>query len=612
MKSLPFIARTAALSCAIFSTLSCPAQSVSLDPVVVSASRSEQRVQDALPATTLITRADIEAAQLADLPSLLRTVAGVQVTQNGGMGTLASVFMRGADSRDTLLLIDGVAVNNLNFGRAALEQLPLDNVERIEVVRGNVSSLYGSAAIGGVIQVFTRQGAATPQLSLSALAGSNRLHQLNASLSTPLGSSTRLNATLEAIGTAGFNATNQNELPGTNSDRDGYARHAASLGVTQDLGPLGGAAQASSLGLRLRDSHGVTQYDSQYGPASQADAAQYAERGAVLEGKFFLAGGLSLNAALTRSEDELDANVTAYPYWVNSSSTGAQLGLEWKFSPGQRLTSGVESTSQRIASDTVYTQTSRQQDSLRLGYQADDEQSQVQLNLRQDKYSDFGSANTYYVGYAWRITPQWRVNVSHSTGFNAPSFNDLYYPWGGNPLLRPEHVKSSELGLQYAHSGQELRAVLFDNRYADLIANDAFYNRVNVGAARNQGVELSYSGTLGNTRVRASATAQDPIDLGTGQRLALRAHTLAQLGLGRDFGLWNLDANLRYSGARPDGSHTLAAYSVLDGSGQYTINRELKASVRLQNLLDRHHETVFGYNQAGRSLALGLNWQPKL
>jgi vitamin B12 transporter len=612
MKSRLFIARPTALFCALFSAFQCHAQSATLEPVVVSASRTEQSVQDALPATTLITRANIDAALVPDLPSLLRHVAGVEITQNGGIGTLSSAFIRGAESHHTLLLIDGVVVNNLNFGIAALEQVALDNVERIEIVRGNVSSLYGSSAIGGVIQVFTRSASATPTVSVSSVAGSNAFHQLDASLSTPLGASTRLNATLESLGTAGFNATNQTELPGTNPDRDGYSRHAASLGLTQDLGTLGGGTQRSSLGLRLRDTHGATQYDSQYGPATQADVSRYTERGAVLDGKFFLAAGLKLNAAVTRSEDDLNANVTAYPYWVNSSSTGSQLGLEWKFALGQRVTSGYESTHQHIASDTVYTASSRQQDSLRVGYQADYAQSQVQLNLRQDKYSDFGTANTYYAGYAWRITPQWRVNVSSSSGFNAPTFNDLYYPYGGNAALHPEHVKSSELGLQYAKAGQELRAVWFNNRYTDLIANDANYNRVNVGAARNQGVELSYSGSVASTRVHASATSQDPVDLTTGQRLALRATTLANLGLGSDYGVWSVDADLRYSGTRPDGTHTLAAYSVLDLSAQYSISRELKATARVQNLLDRQYETVYGYRQAARALFVGLSWNPKL
>jgi vitamin B12 transporter len=280
--------------------------------------------------------------------------------------------------------------------------------------------------------------------------------------------------------------------------------------------------------------------------------------------------------------------------------------------PTQHLSAGYESTRQSIQSDTVYTRSSRQQDSLRLGYQADYAQQQVQLNVRQDKYSDFGSANTYYAGYAWRMTPQWRLNASSSTGFNAPTFNDLYYPWGGNAALRPERVRSAELGLQYASTGQEWRAVLFRNRYHDLIGNDANYVRENVDAARNQGLELSYNGTVGATRVRASATAQDPIDLSTGQRLARRAATLANLGLGRDYGVWSLDGDLRYSGDRTDGGQTLGAYSVLDVGVQYAVGRELKASMRLDNLFDRQYETVYGYRQSGRSLHVGLNWQPKL
>jgi vitamin B12 transporter len=613
MKFRSFSARRTALGGAILAAIvvpgACQAQAGALPSVVVTASRTEQRVQDALPATTLITRADIDAAGVSDLPSLLRRVGGLEIAQSGPQGTLASAFLRGAESRHTLVLIDGVPLNNLNFGLAALEHISLDNVQRIEVVRGNVSSLYGSAAIGGVIQVFTRQGSATPQVSASVQAGANAYRQLNAAVAVQSGA-TQFNASLEALHTDGFNAINQSERAGTNPDRDGYTRRAASVGVTQDLGRLGGGAQASSLGLRLREARGTTQYDSQYGPATQADESRYVESGAVLDGHFVLDHNLSLQAALTHSSDQLNAQLTAYPYWVDSFSNGAQLGLEWQFAPGQRLTSGAESTRQSVHSDTVYTRNARQQDSLRLGYQADYGQHQVQLNLRQDKYSDFGSANTYFAGYAWRITPQWRVNASSSSGFNAPTFNDLYYPWGGNAALRPERVKSAELGLQYAVGGQELRAVLFNNRYRDLIGNDANYDRVNVDAARNQGLELSYSGKLADTRVRAGATTQDPIYRHTGQRLALRAATLAHLGLGRDYGRWSMDTDLRYNGARPDGSKTLAAYAVLDLSAHYALRPDLQAMARVENLLDRQYETVYGYRQAARGLFLGLSWQP--
>ena len=164
--------RAAALSLALAAASSCAFAQPPLQEITVTSSRIEQRVQDALPATTLITRADIERAQTPDLPTLLRRVAGIEIAQNGGPGTVASAFIRGAESRHTLVLIDGVPVNNLNFSTAALEHLPLADVERIEIVRGNVSSLYGSAALGGVIQIFTRQAGSTPQAGVTLQGGS--------------------------------------------------------------------------------------------------------------------------------------------------------------------------------------------------------------------------------------------------------------------------------------------------------------------------------------------------------------------------------------------------------------------------------------------------------
>ncbi len=606
MNAFSFSPRASALCLALAAAFPCAFAQTQLREVVVSASRTEQRVQDALPATTLITRADIERAQTPDLPTLLRQVTGVEIVQNGGPGTVASAFMRGAESRHTLVLIDGVAVNNLNFGTAALEHLPLADIERIEIVRGNVSSLYGSAALGGVIQIFTREAGRAPQASITAQAGSRGLAQLTASGAVRLDSGTSLRASVESLNDKGFNAIKQEERPGTNPDRDGYTRRSASFGLKQEL------AGGNTLGLRLRDAQGTTQYDSQFGPASQADESHFAERGAVLEGRFKLASALHLNAALTSASDKLDAQVTAFPYFVNSLAKGAQLGLEWRATPGQQVTAGLEHTRQSLESDTVYKQASRTQDSARLGYTADFGPHQVQLNLRQDRYSDFGSASTWLAGYGLRLSDAWRLNAMASTGFNAPTFNDLYYPFGGNPALRPERLKSMELGIQYAVNGQEVRVTLFDNRFSDLIGNDAFFNRININRARNRGVELSYAGHVGDTGVHADLTSQDPVDLATNTRLARRAATLAHLSLTRDIGAWQLGGNLRYSGARPDDGKTLASYAVIGLTARYAISREVKLFGRIDNLFDRDYETVYGYRQPGRGIFVGVSWQPKL
>ncbi len=602
--------RHSALACACLSVCAAPlafAQSAPVLPeVVITPSRTAQRVQDALPATTLINRADIERAQTPDLPSLLRQVAGVEIAQNGGQGTLAAAFMRGGASRHTLVLIDGVPVNNLSFGTASLEHLPLANVERIEVVRGNVSALYGSAALGGVIQIFTKEASGKPQMSITGQIGQRGLRQLDAAAGVKLDSGTRLSASVQTLQDDGFNAIDTTRRSGTNPDVDGYKRRALSLGVSQDVGP-------ATVGLRVRRASGTTQYDSEFGPATQADESQFVESGATLDVSLKASDSLTIKAALTDSASKLNADVSAFPYFINSRSKGVTLGADWAITRGQLLSAGYERNTQSIASDTVYNQDSRTQSSLRLGYQANVGQHQLQLNVRNDKYSDFGSANTYLAGYAYNFTDALRANASVSTGFNAPTFNDLFYPFGGNPLLKAERLKSSELGLQYAQAGHTVRAMVFNNRYTDLIAYDNTFTSVNIDKASNKGVEISYLGRFGNTDVRAGATSQNPVDDTTGKRLLRRATTLANVGVNHRLGAWNLGADWRTSGERPDRGNAgaivqLDSYSVLDLKASYQITPQIKAFGRIDNALNKRYETVYGYNQALRGVFAGLTW----
>jgi vitamin B12 transporter len=601
-RALPLAVLPLALTAA-FSTFAQTA-APSLPDVVVTASRTEQRVQDALPATTLLTRADIERSQSSDLVGLLRSQTGIELTQSGSAGTVASAFIRGAESRHTLVLVDGVAVNNLSFSTAALEHLPLSNIERIEIVRGNVSSLYGSAAIGGVIQIFTREAADKPFAALTLQAGSRGLVQMQTGAGVKLGSGTRLSFTTDNLYDGGFNAIDQVKQFGTNPDVDAYTRNAWSAGISQDFA-------IGKIGLTVRQSAGVTAYDSEFGPATQADESKFSLQGAALVGQFNLGPTLAVDVAASNTVDKLQADVTAFPYFVNSFSNGTSIGARWQLAKGQTVTGGFESTRQRIESDTIYNASERQQNSARLGYQADFEQHQLQINLRQDRYSDFGAASTWYAGYAYRLSSAWRINASASTGFTAPTFNDLYYPFGGNPDLRPEQVNSSELGLQYATASQTFRAVVFSNRFRDLIGNDAFFNRVNIDQAQNDGLEFSYQAKYGATGVRAGLTSQNPVDVATGKRLNRRAATVGHIGFTHDAGPWAWGANIRFSGERPDGSNTLAAYSVVDLTASRVLTPDMKLLARIDNLMDSRYETAYGYNQARQAAFVGVTWQPK-
>jgi vitamin B12 transporter len=594
----------------VFAAAGAAAQTATLREIVVSPGRTEQRVQDALPATTLITRQQIEQAQTPDLPTLLRRVAGLELAQTGGQGSVAGVFLRGAEPRHTLVLVDGVAINNLNFGLAAIEHLPLADVERIEVVRGNVSSLYGSAAIGGVIQIFTRQPTGTPLASVTAQAGSRGLVDVSATGAVKLASGTGLRATVEGLRDGGFNAIRQEAIPGTNPDRDGYRRRSASVGITQDIG-------AHSVGLKLREARGTIEYDSEFGPPTQRDASRFVEQVAVLDGRLHVSPTLRVDAALTHSADKLDANETAFPFFVHSRSEGGQLGAEWTAAPGHRVTAGLERTRQHIVSDTAYDRDRRTVDSARVGYVLDHGKHQLQLNARHDRYSDFGSANTWLAAYAYQLSDAWRANVSASTGFNAPTFNDLFFPFGiGNPDLRPERVRSAEVGLQYAVPNQEVRATLFQNRYHDLIGFDSAFHSINVGRARNRGLELTYAGRLLDYGMNAGLTAQDPRDLDTDARLVRRARVFGHLAVTRGLGPWQWGGNLRVSGNRADRSQgtprVLGGYGVLDLTTSYTVSPQLKVFGRIENVFDRAYETAFGYRQAPRGVFVGLTWQPRL
>ena len=583
-----------------------------LPDTVITASRVLQRAQDALPDVSLITRADIERSQARDLPTLLQNLAGMEVTQSGGMGGVASLFMRGAESRHALVLVDGLPMNNLNFNLAAFEHLPLNGIERIEVVRGNVSSLYGSAALGGVIQIFTRQNSSKlgkgPWLETNAQLGSNQFRSGQVSAGQSWASGFGVNASSEKIQTQGFNAINPLQRPNTNTDLDGYKRLSNAINFSQEF-------EAGRIGLMLRETHADVQYDSQWGPANQADESKSVLRNALLNASYKASSQLQWHFSLGQQADKLNAAVTAYPYFVNSQSKTSSVGAVWTLWPQHSLTSGYESTRQKIASDTAYNPTERTLDSWRLGYQAQLKNQQWQLNVRRDQYSDFGEANTWYAGYGYFLTPALRVKASASTGFMAPTFNDLYYPWGGNPLLKPEKARSNEVGLQYIQAKWNARLTAFENRYTNLIDNDQFWTRTNIAKAKNQGVEVALAGQWqmpgwGAQQWRLSMTSQDPQNEMTQQALARRAKTLAQAGLTQSWGYWDTGLQLRYSGARVDDANILAAYTLLDLTATRALTPDLRLNLRLENATNQNYQSIYGYNMPKRGVFVGLRWAP--
>ncbi|WP_291013697.1 TonB-dependent receptor [Hydrogenophaga sp.] len=593
-----------------------------LPETVVTATRNPLPLTAAMHHTTVISREDIERSQASDLVSLLQREAGLQRTQNGGVGTVSSVFLRGAPSLQTLVLVDGVPLNKQDAsGAVSLEHLMLDNVERVEIVRGNVSAIYGSGAIGGVIQIFTRTAEREPSAQLSVELGPRSTRKLSAQVSTQVGD-TAISAGASRFRTDGFSSVDPGQFAGANPDVDGYANTSLNLSLTHQLAPR------HQVGLRLSRSVGDTAYDNAYGAATDVQTSSTRISQATLFtdntwGDWRSRVSLSEQSDRSRtsdngffgSDDGFRTGATVLS-WVNTVA----LGGNWL------ATAGLERQWQRVTTETTSAfgtpyDARRNAAAWFGGVEGGIGPGSLQVNLRLDRVGELDET-TYYLGYSVPVTKQLKLLASTSTAFNAPPLGYLFAPGFGNPDLKPETARSQELGLQYEQGSHLLRATWFKTRVTDQLDYDsAAFRFANLGRTRNRGLEMSYQGTLGQTRLRASLTLQEPENEITGVALTRRAKTLWSLGASQTLAGLALDADLRHTGRRNDQyadpitfatlSTSLPSHTVLDLAASYAFRSNLKLRARIDNVTDQSYQTVYGYNQQPRSLYLGLDWRPK-
>ena len=617
-------ARLSVLSLACVSAFSASAQTDanhSLGEVVVTASRNPQLLTATSAHTTVITRADIENSQAIDVGNLLQREAGLQRAQNGGLGATSSIFMRGLPSLDTLILIDGVAQTKQDAsGVVSLEHIMLDNVERIEVVRGNVSAIYGSGAIGGVIQIFTRAGSKEPSASLGIEIGPRNMARGNAQVSVSAGSS-YLSAGVSRLSTDGFSAINTQKYAFANPDDDGYQNTSSNLALTHEF------SSDHRIGVQLTKSSGNSQNDSNFNVSIPTDV--HASTARLSQTTLFSDNRIGTWHSRVNVSEQSERDTFSmvgsynalYGYdmrtqilsWVNT----LPIGENWLG------TAGVEEQQQHVETNaddgTPPYDINRLADAFFMGMEGCFGPFTVQLNLRNDKLGPY-QKDTSYLGLGYSISDVFKLTASTSTAFNAPPLGYLYDPYSGNPLLKPESAESNEIGLQYSMGSNLVRATYFDTRVQDqLVIDFNTYRFTNVSHARNSGVEVSFKGNVGNTDIRASLTQQNPVDEVTGQPLQRRAKTMASIGLSQMFGALRAGADLRYVGDRDDLDAStspglpvmLRAYSVLDLTLAYRYSPQLLLTARLDNVTDEKYETVYGYNQQPSSLYAGLTWTPK-
>ena len=611
-----------------------PLQATPLDPVVVTSSRTAQRLSDALPATSVITRADIEDSHAPDLATLLRGQAGFDVAQSGGLGSQSSLFLRGSNSNQVLVLIDGLRVNTTSSGAASIAHLMVDQIDHIEIVRGNVSSLYGSEAIGGVIQIFTRGGTDSggpTSIGAGVTYGSERTRAASIDASQAFGPSdarTRVGVSASYRSAKGFSAIDADRVAAANPDYDGYSNRSVSANVTQHFGE-------HEIGARYFESHGRLDFDesSDYSfidPAYNGRIQTHDERSrqtdAALYGRLKATSFWTIDLLAGQSRD-LSVNTSSNPFsFVTGSTTSTdrqyRIGNTFRLDT-HAVTLGYEHLDQSGFSTSYGNGVdgagfSRKVDGVMAGYIGPlflpTSWNEFQFNARHDRYSDFGDATTGLAAYGLKFAPGWKAIVQASTAFKAPTFNELYFPFFGNPALKAERARSVELGLQYARDASLVRASLFRTRTRDLIVFDPnTFLANNIARAKVSGVEITGRTVIDGWTLSANLTFARPVDEDTRQLLLRRATRNLGLAVAKSYGSWRLTGDVQAAGARFDTdintfSRTeLAGYGVANFGLRYQVIRGTTVGVAVTNAFDRRYALVDGYNTAGRVTTVSLD-----
>ncbi len=572
------------------------------ESVVVTATAAEQDEPAVGAATTVITRERIERSGFRTVAEVLRSVPGVDLVRSGCDGSVTFAELRGANSTQTLVLVDGQRLNSPYFPGYDLSSLTTENVERIEIVRGPFSSLYGSDALGGVIQIFTRPAA--PGLAGKATAEAGDAGQRAGSVFASYGS--------ETLGVSGSYRDGRVGADRVNSD---WREQNGALRIE---GRLAGGARIALEGAIEESDVGVP------GPVGrQTPHARYGSR------QERLSLPVSFSPAEGHEATLLVADVVARPRFADpdsffSAQTDAR-SLQGRASDtwtsgANRLTGFVSFERGRVNDGSNFGPSLEGQHTTIWGTGFEDSWKfaggfTATAGLRYDDHSQFGAAWSPRATVSWLSSDSlWKLRVSGGSAFRAPTVGELYYPFSGNPGLKPEHSNSYELGVERYVPGGRIEASIFWNDFRDLIVFDfATSLNLNVGRARTRGVEVALRQDLTRAlSADAGYTYLDAQDRGSGLALIRRPRHRAFLGaVWQPIERLSLAPRATFVGTRPDSDALTGArvespsFLRLDLFARYSLGR-LAPYARLENLADRQYQEVNGYPAPRRRFAAGL------
>lgn len=606
----------------VFSGTAANVAALSLDAITVTATRTPVATQTITGDITVIDREEIDRMQGSALTDLLRMQPGLQISTNGGTGTASSIYLRGTNADQLVVLIDGIRINSATLGTTSFENLPLAIIDRIEILRGPASSLYGADAIGGVIQIFTRRNNTDhTRLYGSVGAGSYDTYTGNAGFDSRY-RALQFGAQINSHDTRGISAKKSPPL-NIDRDRDGYRNLSGSAYADLEF------AQGHTLGMRFMESDGRNQFDNGYRNYSTTNQQAYA---GTLKNQLTDHWHSTLQYGVGRERSSS----------VNSAASHSQFDTEqtqitWQHDytlPYGTLTFAYD----RLAQDVLtYSNGNRSIDKTRsndgfmLGFAGNYDAHSAQLSLREDHNSQYGNYVTGGIGYGYAISPAWRITAQYGSAFKAPTFNQLYFPNFGDPTLKPEQSDNVEASVQYRGNDALIKLTIFENHIRNLIQSSgpatpgctfAGFCPVNVGKVEIQGVTAESTFVLTpDWQLSANLTVQSPRSEANDTLLARRSQRYGNVLLQYKSGPWDWGTELSASSQRyndPANNFSLSGYALLNVSLGYQINPHWKLLARANNLLDKDYvlastKSTFSplapdYNTMGTNLFVSLNY----
>jgi vitamin B12 transporter len=608
-------AATAAFSAIVSTVLAHAAPAVAQTPdgsgaqtIVVTASRTPQPLSAVLADVSVVDRAAIERSGAVGVADVLARLPGIELARSGGVAGTTSLFLRGAEARHTAVYIDGVRIDSQASGGALWEQIPLEQIDRIEVLRGPAAAVYGSDAVGGVVQLFTRRGrAGAPRPTAAVTVGTHGTRVASAGLSGGAGG---VDYALSASHgrSDGFDA--RTDAVAHNLDRDGWRRRALQARLGWQFAE-GQRVHAAVLASRLRAA-----YD---GFGSVDDVAHHGLDSTSLGWQGRWSDSASTRLDIGRSHSTYETQPSYYR--TETTLTTTTLLHEQRVAQGQLVTAALERREDELHNPaTTFAaelRDRRHQDAVALGWRADVGAHGVQLHLRHDDDSAFGGHGTGSLAWGWQFTPQWWISASAASSFRAPTLYQRYSPYG-NAALVPERGRNVELGLRWATPDTQASLHAWRNRVSELInfgppgpCADAFGCFVNVGRAELGGVTLAGRTRMAGVALHGSLAWHDPRNADTGRVLPRRAKRLATFGAETALAGWTLGAEVQGTGARWENvanTQRLGGYGLVNVYASVGLPAGLALELRVDNAGDKRYETARAFATGGRQAQATLRW----